>query len=91
MKKIFTILAGVLLLVGGGVYVFKSQLWELVIDEVTKDTFIAADTDSFDPGLPVGATFPAIKALYQGQEIAEVRQFAHHKGMIFIANRSADW
>lgn len=57
----------------------------------SKDTFIAADTDNFDPGLAIGETFPNIKAMYQGEEVNDVRPFAQHKGMIFIANRSADW
>jgi hypothetical protein len=55
------------------------------------DVFIDADTDDFDPGLPVGAQFPAIRALYQGQEINDIDQFVRDKGAVFIANRSVDW
>lgn len=55
------------------------------------DIFIAEDTDSFDPGLPVGAQFPPIRALYQGREITEIDQFVGDKGAVFIANRSVDW
>lgn len=91
IKKIFLSLACVLLVLGGGAYLFKEQLWELVIEVVTSDTFIAADTDSFDPGLAVGEPFPGIKAIYQGQEVVSVSGFAHNKGMVFVANRSADW
>jgi hypothetical protein len=90
-KKIFLSLVCVLLLIGSTAYLFKQQLWEIVIKVVTKDTFIAADTDSFDPGLAVGESFPNIKAIHKGSEINDVREFAHHKGMLFIANRSADW
>jgi hypothetical protein len=90
-KKILLSILGVLLLVGGAGYVFKEQLWQLVIMFVTKDTFIAADTDNFDPGLAMGENFPDIRALYNGQEIDSVNDFAYNKGMVFIANRSADW
>ncbi len=53
--------------------------------------FIAEDTDAFDPGLPVGAQFPPIRALYQGREITEIDEFVRDKGAVFIANRSVDW
>ena len=54
------------------------------------DVFIDADTDDFDPGLPIGADFPPIRALYQGEEINDIDQFIRDKGAVFIANRSAD-
>jgi hypothetical protein len=56
-----------------------------------EDVFIDADTDDFDPGLPIGADFPPIRALYQGQEISDIDQFIRDKGAVFIANRSVDW
>jgi len=90
-KKILLSIVGVLLLISAAGYVFKEQLWHVVIMFVTKDTFIAADTDSFDPGLAVGESFPDIKAFYNGEEIDSVKDFAYNKGMVFIANRSADW
>ncbi len=55
------------------------------------DVFIDEDTDDFDPGLPIGAEFPPIRALYQGQEIDSIDPFIRDKGAVFIANRSADW
>lgn len=55
------------------------------------DVFIDADTDDFDPGLPIGAAFPPIRALYEGQEITAIDQFIRDKGAVFIANRSVDW
>lgn len=91
IKKIFLTLGCVLLVLGSGAYLFKEQLWEIVIKVVTSDTFIAADTDSFDPGLAVGKPFPNIKAVYQDQEVVSVSGFAYNKGMVFVANRSADW
>jgi len=91
MKKTFLSIVGVLLIAGGGIYLFRGQLWEVAKEKITANMFVAADTDSFDPGLAIGDTFPAIKAIYQGQKIASINQFVHDKGMIFIANRSADW
>lgn len=53
--------------------------------------FVAEDPDAFSPGLPVGARFPAIRALYQGREIAGIDQFMGARGAVFVAVRSADW
>lgn len=53
--------------------------------------FLDEDTDQFDPGLPIGAQFPAIRAIYEGQEIDNIEQFFGDKGAIFLANRSVDW
>ena len=59
--------------------------------KLTKDMFVASDTDGYDKGLPIGATFPPLKAVYQGEVISNLQPFIHDKGMVFIANRSADW
>ncbi len=55
------------------------------------DIFLSEDNDSFDPGLPIGAAFPEIRALYQGREIATVDEFMGDRGLAFFAVRSADW
>lgn len=55
------------------------------------DVFVSEDTDSFDPGLAIGAQFPPIRALYQGQEIDNIDQFIRDKGAVFLVNRSVDW
>ena len=86
-KKILVTVVSLVALVVGGAFMFKDQLMGLM----TQDMFVAADTDTFDPSLAIGDTFPAIKAVYQGKEINSVSAFVHDKGMIFIANRSADW
>ncbi len=90
-NKIIIGMTCVLLLIGGTGYIFKHKVWEVVVMFAAKDTFIAADTDNFDPGLAVGEVFPKIRVLYQGREVKDVREFEHHKGMVFIANRSAVW
>ena len=33
------------------------------------DMFLEQDTDNFDPGLSIGEPFPAIRAIYSGEEI----------------------
>ncbi|MFT4614206.1 MAG: hypothetical protein ACI9NT_001350 [Bacteroidia bacterium] len=76
--------------VAGG-YVFRAPLWEKAQQLITADMYIDADTDAFSPGLAVGDRFPAIRANYDGGEISAIDSFVHDKGMIFIANRSADW
>ncbi len=91
MKKVLLTTLSLLLVLGGGVYVFRAQLWEVAKDTITSDMFISEDTDSFDPGLAIGTRFPKIKAVYLGKEITDIRPFIHDKGMVFIANRSADW
>lgn len=53
--------------------------------------FVSEDSDAFDPGLPIGAQFPQIRALYEGQQIADIDQFMGEKGTVFFANRSVDW
>jgi hypothetical protein len=53
--------------------------------------FVSEVTDTFNPGLQIGAQFPVIRALYQGEEITTVDRFIHDRGAIFIAARSVDW
>jgi hypothetical protein len=55
------------------------------------DMFITEITSDFNPGLQVGDTFPAIRALYEGEEIMSIDRFIRDKGAIFIAVRSVDW
>ena len=91
IKKVLLISGTLVLVLAGSAYLLRAQLWEVVVDHFSKDTFIAADTDDFDPGLTVGSKFPTIKALYKGAEVNDIRNFSRDKGMIFVANRSADW
>ena len=55
------------------------------------DIFVEQDTDAFDPGLPVGAQFPEIRALYQGREVTRIDEFLGERGLAFFALRSVDW
>ncbi|MFK7913849.1 MAG: hypothetical protein AB8B93_08030 [Pseudomonadales bacterium] len=91
MKKFLLGLLLVLLLAGVGAFVFREPLKEMVYERVTSDMFVAVDNDSFDPGLSVGAQFPAIRALHEGAELTDIAQFSGPNGLVFIANRSVDW
>ena len=53
--------------------------------------FISEVTHDFNPGLPIGAQFPAIRALFEGEEIMAIDPFIRDRGAIFIAARSVDW
>ena len=53
--------------------------------------FVSDVTNTFNPGVQIGDQFPAIKALYQGEEITAIDRFIRDRGAIFIAVRSVDW
>jgi len=72
-------------------YLNREPLRDLVFDGITRDMFVAADDDEYDPGLPVGSVFPAINTRFNGNIIDSVEPFILDKGMIFIAVRSIDW
>lgn len=91
MQKRLAIVFSVLLVASGGIYLLRGQLWEGMKNALSADMFVEADTDDFDPGVVIGSTFPTIRALYQGREIKDLQPYVHDKGMVFIANRSADW
>ena len=55
------------------------------------DMFITDITSDFNPGLQIGDQFPAIRAMFDGEEITSIDRFIRDKGAIFIAMRSADW
>ena len=61
------------------------------IDKMLANMYVAADNDEFDPGLAIGSQFPPIRAMRAGSEVQGVDAFIHDKGMIFMANRSAEW
>jgi len=91
MYKFMTGLAGFIMIVVGFVYLYQTELMAMGMDKITANMFVEADTDSFDPGIAVGETFPDIKAMYEGQQLTSIQRFIGDKGMVFIANRSVDW
>ncbi len=91
MQKFLLRAAGIIVIAAIGIYVFRAPLFHSLEGLITADMFVPGDADEFDPGLPLHAGFPAIRALYRGQEITGIDQFIRDKGAIFIANRSVDW
>ena len=70
---------------------FGGKVIGLLAGPATSGMFVAEDPDTFSPGLPVGARFPAIRAIYQGREITGIDPFMGARGAVFVAVRSADW
>ena len=101
MKKILKGFAIVVIILGlpvaavmldtPSIKLFGGKVIGLLEGPVTSGMFVSEDTDGFSPGLPIGARFPAILALYQGQEITSIDQFMGERGAVFVAVRSADW
>ena len=91
MKKILVPALSALLITALALFVFREPLKEMLYANVTKDMFVAADTDSFDPGPALGSTFPGVRARYQGEEISLLTPFAGPNGTVLIASRSMDW
>lgn len=91
MKKILVSVAGLAVVLLAAGYAFKDELKESALDKMLSDMYVPEDNDEFDPGMVVENQFPTIKAIHNGQEIAQVDEFIKDKGMIFIANRSVDW
>ena len=91
MKKVLIALVVLITLAGAGIYVFQEPIKAMAMDKITADMYVAADNDNFDPGLPVGATFPPILASLDGATITDVSQYSGPNGLVFVANRSVDW
>lgn len=91
MKKYLQGLAIFVAVAAAGIYLGREPLLEMTMSAITEDMFVSEDSDAFDPGLAVGTRFPELQARYQGKLISDMGQFLADRGMIFVANRSADW
>ncbi len=80
-----------LILVLGLGFLFRDQLKEIAFALFTRDMFVGADTDDFDPGPALGSRFTGIQASYQGRTVTLIDEFAGPRGTVFIASRSVDW
>jgi hypothetical protein len=91
MRKVILSIAlvvGVLAVVG---FAFREPLTDALVERITTDMFVAADTDAFDPGIAVGSPLPPIRALADGREVNGVDAYMGERGAILVANRSVDW
>jgi peroxiredoxin len=91
MKKFLKISGVLLLLIIVLAYLFREPLKQELFAMVTKDMFVPADNDNYDPGPDVDAPFPSIHALYQNQIVSTIGSFAGPNGTVVIASRSVDW
>lgn len=91
MKKKTTIVAIILALLAGVLYLYLQPIKQVVYDQVTSNMFIAFDNDAFDPGPSVGSHFPGVNATWQARELRTLNEFAGPNGTVFVATRSADW
>ncbi len=72
-------------------YLLRQPLKEFAYEVLTRDMFVARDTDAFDPGPALGSRFPGLRASYQGRDVTLIEEFAGRNGTVFIASRSLDW
>jgi peroxiredoxin len=86
--KIVALLALVALAMG---YLFREPLKEMAFAQLTKNMFVASDTDSFDPGPALNSQFPGLQATYSGRAITLLNEFSGPNGTAFVASRSVDW
>ncbi len=91
MKKVLLITLASVAVIAVSLFVFREPLLDMAAEKLTEDMFVSSYEGSFDPGLPVGEQFPEIEARYQGETITEVSRFAGSNGLVFFANRSAEW
>jgi len=91
MKKVLLYVILVVAVIAALVWLFRPQLLDFASEQLAADMFVPADTASFDPGLPVGAEVPPVRALYDGREITDLAPLSGPRGLVLVANRSADW
>ena len=72
-------------------YLLRQPLKEFAYEVLTRDMFVARDTDAFDPGPALGSRFPGLRASYRGRDVTLIEEFAGRNGTVFIASRSLDW
>ena len=91
MKKSLNLIGAALVLALALGYLYREPLKEMAFERLTRDMFIAADQDDFDPGPAIGSHFPGLQASYQNRTITLLEEFAGENGTVFVASRSVDW
>lgn len=91
MKKFLIGLLAVVAVGGVGIYLFRAPLMDMVVEQLTADMFVAADTDPYDPGVALGERLPSLLALHQGAEVTDLAAFVGENGVVLYAIRSVDW
>lgn len=91
MKKVLLITLASITVIAVSLFVFREPLLKMAADTLTADMFVTSYEGGFDPGIAEGERFPEIAAHYQGETVTDVSRFAGPNGLVFFANRSADW
>lgn len=91
MKKVLIGTLVVVVTLGVVGYLFREPLKQTIFDQLTADMFVDADTDTFDPGPPLGAPLPEIAARYEGRTVRDLAEFVGENGVVLFAVRSVDW
>ena len=91
MKRLFVGIVAVVAVLALGGYVFREPLMNAMFERMTANMFVAKDDDPYDPGLAVGERVPAVRAMYQGQEITDIGSVMGGRGIALWVNRSVDW
>lgn len=91
IKRLLLSILALLALGSASLLLFGERITELAMTKLTEDMFVAEDADAFDPGLPVGASLPTLRAQYATQEVVELEQFMGERGLLLFANRSVEW
>lgn len=90
-KRLALIGLGLTTVVAGLLWLAGEDIARAVKQQLTSEMFVSSDSDAFDPGLPLGARFPALSARLDAMPVSDVSRLVGDKGMIFIAVRSVDW
>lgn len=88
MKKLSGIVVVLLVLALALGYLFRDPLRDFADAQLTRDMFVAADNDTFDPGPALGSYFPGLHANYQGETITLLAPVAGVNGTVLVVNRS---
>ena len=91
MKKALVVVLFLLLAAAVLLLLFREPAKQAAYDALTKDMFVTADEDEFDPGPQLGSTFPGVNATWQGRPVRGLQEFAGSNGTMLVATRSADW
>lgn len=91
MKKVMLTVLAALAVTVVALFVFREPLLEQVGERLTRDMFVPSDNDDFDPGVAVGERLPALLAVHDGERVTDLDRYAGPSGLVFVANRSADW
>ncbi len=91
MKKILPGITLVLMACLVTAYIYRAPIKQAAYDLLTRDMFVATDSDDFDPGPAIGSHFPGVTASWRGGDVRLLNRFAGPRGTAFVAIRSVSW